>query len=64
MQLDPNFFAPESHAAKTALSPALESTSWGTLQLILAREAFDGSAEITPCAPPHARSSRGPWSGQ
>ncbi len=50
VQLDPNIFAPDSHAVLTGVAPDLANPSYGTIQSILARERFDGSLEITKVA--------------
>ena len=47
VQLDPNIFAPESHAVLTSLAPSLDSTSYRNIESLLARQSFDGSAKIT-----------------
>ncbi|HEX6883106.1 MAG TPA: M1 family metallopeptidase, partial [Planctomycetota bacterium] len=46
VQIDPNIFAPESHAVVTSLAPELEGTSYGGLRRTLTRADFDGGAEI------------------
>jgi len=46
VQIDPNIFAPESHAVVTSLAPELEGTSYGGLRRTLTRASFDGGAEI------------------
>jgi hypothetical protein len=46
VQIDPNIFAPESHAVVTTLAPEFEGTSYGSLRRTLERPSFDGGAEI------------------
>ena len=46
VQIDPNIFAPESHAVVTTLAPEMEGVSYGSLRRTLTRPDFDGSAEI------------------
>ena len=46
VQIDPNIFAPESHAVVTSLAPEFERMSYSSLRRTLERPSFDGSAEI------------------
>jgi len=46
LQVDPNIFAPESHARTTAEAPDLESESYEGLARLLDRDQFDGGAKI------------------
>jgi hypothetical protein len=46
VQIDPNIFAPESHAVVTSLAPDFEESSYESLRRTLARPSFDGGAEI------------------
>ena len=46
VQIDPNIFSPESHSVQIA-EGNLDSPSYRSIRRTLAREAFDGSAEIT-----------------
>jgi hypothetical protein len=46
LQIDPNIYSPESHAVAIA-DEKFEDPSYRALRNRLAREAFDGSAEIT-----------------
>jgi len=51
VQIDPNIFSPESHSVRTALSPKLEGTPrYRTIKSALARQEFDGRANITRVA--------------
>jgi len=52
LQIDPNIFAPESHAVTTSLAPGLDNASFRTLERELERDAFDGSARITRVSGP------------
>ena len=45
--LDPNIYAPDSHAVLTSLAPDLEKPQYRSVQSILDRQNFDGSCEIT-----------------
>jgi hypothetical protein len=47
VQIDPNIFAPESHAVVTTLAPEFERTSYESLRRTLNRASFDGGAKIT-----------------
>ncbi len=47
VQLDPNLLAPDSHAVLTSLAPELEEMSFGQLESMLVRQAFDGGCKIT-----------------
>ncbi len=47
VQLDANIFAPESHAVLTSLAPNMESASYRSIEGMLERQTFDGSAKIT-----------------
>ncbi|HED65123.1 MAG TPA: M1 family peptidase, partial [Planctomycetes bacterium] len=47
VQIDPNIFSPESHAVTTSLAPDLGNPTFSSLQRVVDRTAFDGSAEIT-----------------
>ena len=47
VQIDPNIFAPESHAVGIQTAPDMESQSYRRLAGLLARREFDGGAEIT-----------------
>ncbi|HPF14889.1 MAG TPA: M1 family metallopeptidase [Planctomycetota bacterium] len=44
--IDPNIFAPTSHAVATSLAPDLDSPSVGSMQRMLARQTFDGSCKL------------------
>lgn len=46
VQLDPNIYAPESHAVTTALAPEIEEQSIRRLANLLDRPDFDGSCKI------------------
>jgi len=46
VQIDPNIFAPESHAVLTQLSPEFDRMSYESLRRTLSRPSFDGGAEI------------------
>ncbi|MFT5048889.1 MAG: hypothetical protein ACI8QZ_000276 [Chlamydiales bacterium] len=43
VQLDPNIFSPESHAAQTRGTGGLSDSSYGGIESMLARRNFDGS---------------------
>ncbi len=45
--LDPNIFAPTSHAVTTSLAPDLDEMTFGGMQSLLERQTFDGGADIT-----------------
>ena len=47
VQLDPNIYAPESHAVLTSLAPDLENASYRSIESMFARQSFDGSVDIT-----------------
>ena len=47
VEVDPNIFAPESHAVTTALAPDLENQSMRRMLNDLARREFDGSATVS-----------------
>ena len=46
VQLDPNIFAPASHAVTTSLAPELEALQYDALKSLLERQDFDGSVTI------------------
>ena len=46
LQIDPNIFAPESHAVLID-GADMDEPSYRSMETLLARETFDGSAEIT-----------------
>ena len=45
--LDPNIYAPTSHAVATSLAPGLDELSFKRMASLLERQTFDGSCEIT-----------------
>ncbi|MDA1266207.1 MAG: M1 family metallopeptidase [Planctomycetota bacterium] len=47
VEIDPNIFAPESHAVTTSLAPDLEDYSMQRMLNDLARKEFDGSATVS-----------------
>jgi Peptidase family M1 domain len=47
LAVDPNIFAPESHAVTTSLAPDLKGQSMKRFLNQLARNEFDGSAEVS-----------------
>ncbi|MFT7461811.1 MAG: hypothetical protein ACI9EF_000145 [Pseudohongiellaceae bacterium] len=47
VQLDPNIFSPDSHAAASNTAPGLQSTSYGAMAGLLAKNSFDGTMKIT-----------------
>jgi len=46
VQLDPNIFSPESHAARTRTSRGLDDSSYGGIESMVARRNFDGSVTL------------------